>query len=1557
MDIDGALKEGYTLEEVNQEAARRVKFNYSAAKAEGYSDDEINAELRKRISKPAARSDDYKKYLEQSAVENEEARKVWGTTTQIPGSVFTPKEPLSESDWRTKDFDILSPSTFSLQAAGKGVGAGFETMLSLGTGIGAAFGMPAKVALSKALGDTRSAKEIAEEYLDERTYQPRGSWGKKVQEAIGPVMQAFPATGGYSGHLGRIRKGKASFDSKVDAALSEPSKAPSTDVPTQMELPLATTPEAIAEMQARGTGQPDLFFSEQGNIGAGRPLYQAPRGPEMPRTIRQEQPRPTMRVTPEGQAFEPTPDVAMWQDRAAAMTEEAQPPRPQLQHQDVLDFTPHGDRPAQFGFTDTGGRLDENGIPIRADLSMEAQNVQNPLQRNLWGDELPGRTGDGGLPLTRALDKMPPGPERDAAMAQLGAPGLSPAGDLGRALGDAETAARSGVGVGGPRGAQRGAIDVRAVKDALEQLKRGLIRGPEALKAFVGTYDPQMDHSDISKGIGGGHIGWFPAIKNSRELKSEGRLVWMSPQDFHAAALPRYMDSKAKTGIGERKRSQIRTGINDPGGLSSVPVLRLNEMGKIVGHEGRHRMDVMKELGVSKAPVYLHTTGHSNANGPIKHLSMVSEDGSKKVPVPESIFPMGSDPLGFTKPTGVGVGGPHGAQRGAMDFRPGLRSRQDFIEGLLKTKLRAPVPTNDEIIAASRDAPDGKGITNLAAGATLEALKRRSPLIQGVSRVVQHAKAVADSAIRDSVFPFEDAARRLSKEEITQLATVLQKEMFARRQLTAQQLADVGLSERQLVTYTKLRDMQQKALDVQNAARALKGQPPVTALEAYLSSRWQGDFRRGFRNSDGKLVWVLAADNKHTLNADTRALFKAFPDLKAGKYSDQVVRSGKGGKPEASQIYTLMLDVLGRDDPSVAKIKSWAEGQLEEGAAGAFGQEKHFETKANVRGFVGDRPGRDPKKESIAMLQQQINYAKNAHKWSGMQAAGNQLKGLFSNEDLNTSQPNNIGYAKQYFADQIGGNEFEWVRGIENSIRNIGISPNQIGRGLGNVKALWVAQKLAGSLGFVASQAIQMANMAPTMMFLKDKYGGSPLFALPMGIITGTMMATGHVFDPKAPALYKSLSLTPGLGEFLPKAMKYAEDNSVIAKSVYDESPIGSSFGPGGLLNKISSKTIAVPETFLRGMVYMTYATQLKSGGKIKSDLEIFRLADEHTRASMGDYAEGERAMLFNKMGNLGNAVNVLQTFPVNYYNQWSWAAREAKSGNNGPLLAMLMVNYGVAGAMGIPGFQDADRGFEAIKDMIKESSPLLWRKLRDISLKELVVMAGGEQALAGALSTETGVAMTSRASAPAGTDMLSTPAAPYKDLAKIGGSAMGALADPLSPEGWAQLGMNLAPTGIQGALETGPLKDFTSVPGPGPGGKRVYGKPTDMAAHKGMYARTPEEERLRSFGLRSQKEAFTRDQEYLRDKRISDSQKVAQKLPDNFWAAIRANKMEKAGDLMRLHVELTGKPITDEMIQKQITEEYTTPSQRLAARKVLPVEALVAYKRYQQIMKEAGYQ
>jgi hypothetical protein len=67
----------------------------------------------------------------------------------------------------------------------------------------------------------------------------------------------------------------------------------------------------------------------------------------------------------------------------------------------------------QYGAMQGVGRLDENGMPIRADLSMEARNLENPLQRNLWGDELGQKhPQENPTSLTASIDATPSQPWR-----------------------------------------------------------------------------------------------------------------------------------------------------------------------------------------------------------------------------------------------------------------------------------------------------------------------------------------------------------------------------------------------------------------------------------------------------------------------------------------------------------------------------------------------------------------------------------------------------------------------------------------------------------------------------------------------------------------------------------------------------------------------------------------------------------------------------------------------------------------------------------------------------------------------------------------------------------------------------------------------------------------------------------------------------------------------------------------------------------------------------------------------------------------------------------------
>ena len=777
----------------------------------------------------------------------------------------------------------------------------------------------------------------------------------------------------------------------------------------------------------------------------------------------------------------------------------------------------------------------------------------------------------------------------------------------------------------------------------------------------------------------------------------------------------------------------------------------------------------------------------------------------------------------------------------------------------------------------------------------------------------------------------------------------MKEEMFLGERFSGDELMSLGLTEKQLMAYTKVRDMFDQALRAQNIARETLGLKPITPEEAYLSSRWQGDFRRAVFDRKGKLVWYLADHSTRGLDNQMKALLREFPDLRKGNSQDHVVRSLNTGN-DIHSAYTTMLDILGKDNPYTKQIQEWYEQNLKVEGEKAFAQTKHFEEKSNVRGFVGDRPGRKPSQEALDMFQQQIVYAKNAFKWAKLQEAGEQLKTIVGNPELAKQQPNNIRYIQDYFAEQLGLSSNQVARAIDQQMKDMGVSPRSVNSAIGTVKNLWITQKLAVNAGFLASNIIQAANVLPHLVDLQVKYGGNPLnmlasigFALPVG----TAMATGHVVG-QAAAVRKAFRYLPLPNEFLLKMMKYSEDNSVTARSIYDESPIENTFSAVGKASNIAGKTISTPETFLRSFTFLTYATQLKLSGKFMDDMDVFRLAEEKTNISMGDYREGERAMIFNKMGTIGNAMNVLSTFPINYYNQWSWAARESMKGNIAPMLTMFAVQAMAAGAMGVPGFSDADKLINAIKDWLAEANPLVWEKIKDFDLKQLVLDAGGSSALYGAASTESGIGLTSRAAAPAGTDIVQNPVAPYTDFAQQGTDVLSSLIDPGNEQKRAQALLSTAPAGLTGYLETGPLRDQTSVER---GNERVY-KTRRLADREGSITRTPQEESLRALGFRSQREVEEKDAAYAARKKEAQTKTVIREIPDKFYNAVRNGDMDKARDYMRLYTTLSGNKMSVEQFNNRIMKEYMTGAEK-SATKAQTLDGMVAVKRLKELLAE----
>lgn len=883
-----------------------------------------------------------------------------------------------------------------------------------------------------------------------------------------------------------------------------------------------------------------------------------------------------------------------------------------------------------------------------------------------------------------------------------------------------------------------------------------------------------------------------------------------------------------------------------------------------------------------------------------------------------------------------------------------LRAMKPSKDGTFIPEDRSPNQFQADLAKAQGEA-DGRSFKNMDSGADLTAAKRGSTAIRMAGDLIQNAYKRADLAIRKVVFPAEQALKGLTASDLATLGEVMKREMFNGKQYTLDQLSH--FKPEMLNAYRKMREMFDKSLDIQNEGRAARGLPPVKPIEAYLSSRWQGDFRRPLYDANGKLVWYLAGNTKKNLNAQTRAILKDHPTLVFDAKKDHTVRFWNR-KTDLQSAFSTMIDVLGRDDPAVAKMQKYMEDQTVGEGAKWLAQEKHFKAKGNIKGFVGDRPelsladytdrnipladkipmGHGRNAEMREMMQQQIQYAKNGIKWAEMQKVADQMKTLINDPKLQETQPRNVEYIRDYWKNAVGYGEHKAIRMLTDGLRDFGISPEPFDKAVGGMKSYFILSKLAINAGYALASAIQLGMVVPHLfdIAVKHKSVSNPIKAVATGAVGGLVMGTGHMYNAMAKNKFQGV---PG-ADFLNRAYRYAEDNGITARSVYDESPIDASFSAVGATGRALSKTMTIPETYMRSIAFTTIAQFLKDTGKFKDEATLFREAERRTNMSMVDYAATERPMVFSKLGSAGNFLNTLQTYGWNYYNQLSYFAREAGKGNVLPLMASLGMQYALAGAMGAPGVEDLYKAYMQLRDALPAN---MFKKVHDNEFfndpKLWLLKNGGVDAVYGWLSDKTGLGMTTRLAAPGIGSMLQSPVGPATDIAKQALSAGKAAMDPNSTN-LAQAGMNSAPAGLQGLLETAPFMEGhtynTRINEQTGERTTVPMRTTKLGERSGLIERNANDEAIRKWGLRSTREMAQRDVNYglKRDEDVIKDK--TKELSDKFYDAVRRNDKDKAQEYLDTYVYFTGKKITQQQFNQQIEQEFLTDYERKSGKKTL---------------------
>lgn len=1268
----------------------------------------------------------------------------------------------------------------------------------------------------------------------------------------------------------------------------------------------------------------------------------------------------------------------------------------------------------QFNAGDLGDwRVDENGIPVRVDLSMEAANMEAPLQRNLWGDERQPVSDQQGRPLTEAIDETQSIARNaeDLETADVARQTMDAQLDLLRgeipATGELRTAKMEADGpliprgdrpsLGVAKGKQRGALDPSVFKEGYRKLTQALsdltdqswVMASFPPDRFMTNQDgtPQIllhgTTANIKGGLRGSDQGFHAGSPVSAHMfvqdegPMHGKSLYSSKRTRENAAIYPLVIKKGNypklgfdVGNWSPKRLLTHPEFNqwmrfeyDKHGLSEASYRSdknyiLNAVGD---KEANQRLsDILKSRLSVDGFYYKNAAESANTQSFMKAYQRGGLEEAKKAKQlyhdPEGSFVTWNDKnfqSVYDRPSTEPAKKPtpmHKKQQGWTLQRAGKKNPLEQVLGKNKDGNFIPDdPDVDERLAIAQTEKDGKSARLMDSGASLTAMKRASTAVATAGELIQNAFKRSDLNIRKEVMPAEDALRSLNESELTAVGELLKMEMIRGERFDGSAMLEAGFTDKQLVAYKKLREMFDGALKIQNEARAAKGQKPIDPIEAYLSSRWQGDFRlpvyqavldengnpkvdaKG--NLEKKLVWYLAADTKAGLKAQAEGLKSKFPDLEYNLDKNMHVVRFWNRKTDFESAYSTMVDILGRDDPAVKKMQEYMKDTTVGQGATFLNQEKHFKKKGNIRGFVGDRPDqkmgiftkeRDPLKETLAMMQQQIQYAKNAHRWSELQKAGQGIKELITDPYLIENQPNNIKYIRDYYKNAIGYGESRAIRAIEDSIRDVGVSPVPFDKAIGGMKSFFILQKLAINAGYAAANAVQFTMMLPHMVDLAEKgYGGNPAKAIAAGMLGGIVMGTGHI----ATAVQGKTS-GKASEQFFSRAYKYAEDNGITARSIYDESPVDSAFSTTGKVAHVLGKSMTIPETYLRSAVFMTFAQYLKDSGKFKDEASLFRMAEERTNVAMVDYASTERPMVFSKMGTAGNFLNTLQTYSFNFYNQYKYFYNEALKGNPLPLMTALTVQTAVAGVMGAPGAEDLYKGYMMLKDNVLSAKQ--WAKAHSnpfFSDPKLWALENwGQSTVYGAVSDKSGLGLSSRIVAPSATAAVQSPLGPITDIGKQIGNLGSAILDPTNTDKWAQSAMSSAPVGLAGLLETSGMMEGKTYE-KRPDGTRVYGRNTDIADHRGEYSRTPEQDKLRKYGmgLRSQEEVVKRDVAYSTNRADKAAREHATGLVDSFYSAVKRSDMDKAKELFETYTYLTGKKISKEQFMGQVKENYLT--------------------------------
>lgn len=513
---------------------------------------------------------------------------------------------------------------------------------------------------------------------------------------------------------------------------------------------------------------------------------------------------------------------------------------------------------------------------------------------------------------------------------------------------------------------------------------------------------------------------------------------------------------------------------------------------------------------------------------------------------------------------------------------------------------------------------------------------------------------------------------------------------------------------------TLRKNLDELGLKIQEELR-LQGVENFQWRSNYLAGVFFGPYRSIVKDASGKVLGVVAGKTAKEAAHAIEYVKQNMPEVTFDMVAyNPKFDTGPGSLGARYGKASEVLELLRNDEPMARQFQETLGDYYAKVQEDYMGYKQHFKNKSGVFGSEGSRPWADALSNARDLLEAQLGVIDHGYHWLAEQKLARDLNEILTNPEI--SLPESKRYVTEYLDHAFGRTKDHMAvfdSAMDYAARMLGISPSAFKEMTSIGRNVALTGVLGMSGGFAISQFVQVpqALAIAVSKALGEGYHGTLEGAKLVGatdLVNGingkfeSMSAEGRYFFKY---FTKNGVLDPHLVEHtIHRKIVSTTGMNPVQKALWES--VNGTFKLGELASDFIGKyTIEKPEAWTRGTFAMSMAHYYKSAGMSLKEAVI--KADKDTSSIFVDYSSQERAMMFQRLGEMGKLASTVSTFKLNNLNQWFTFSNKKMYGT---LAALAVTSWLTAGLYGMPFSDEAEFGATFLKGKgLVDTTPREW--------------------------------------------------------------------------------------------------------------------------------------------------------------------------------------------------------------------------------------------------------